>query len=469
MKFSLKLVLSTTIIIAIMFSIGGTYMINQNFNQALDTTVSQFTEQHILERYSLESNMTNYIMAGNDYSDEQLAIFGKRLTNYSSNNKKQISIYSKSNTLIYSNMNIKLNNSRTLSYVGSPENSYILEEINDVTYMIIASSISAMNLDFTLVCAYDITDIFSDRREQITNFFLIDIIILIMSIFALSGLSILLTNPINQLNKLSKKISAGAYDERVPITSTDEIGELSVSFNSMATAIEEKINALTEEIQIREDFISDFSHELRTPMTAIIGYANLLRSSQCSQEIQVKSANYIYKEGKRLEQLSKTLMSLMKLSEEQLTFELCSTKKLETRTKSIIGDTIAPIELTIDFEPCTVNIVEDLILTMLRNLIENARKSEPKDNLIRVIGQLNESTYQIQVSDTGCGIKESDIEKITQAFYMVDKSRSRAYGGAGIGLSLCKKIALIHNTDLDINSTLHVGTTISFELEVAHE
>lgn len=209
-----------------------------------------------------------------------------------------------------------------------------------------------------------------------------------------------------------------------------------------------------------------FTHEIKTPMTAIIGYADMLRLRECDEEVRKKALNYIYSEAKRLEELSHKLMSLMSLSEETIELEEIAIKEFIDKISSkMIVDSI---KLTINVEDAIVKGDKHLLEVVLRNLVENSKKSEPKDNTILITGSMiSKQKYRIVVSDKGKGIPKEHIGRVTEDFYMVDKSRSRLTGGSGIGLSLCKKILNLHKSSIQIESKENVGTKVYFDLEVA--
>ena len=102
-------------------------------------------------------------------------------------------------------------------------------------------------------------------------------------------------------------------------------------------------------------------------------------------------------------------------------------------------------------------------------MILNPKTADPKDRTIELYGQINDQAYRFSVEDSGCGIPTEELARITEPFYMIDKSRSRAMGGSGLGLFLCSKIADLHHTKLHFESELGVGTTVWFELEVAKD
>ena len=205
-----------------------------------------------------------------------------------------------------------------------------------------------------------------------------------------------------------------------------------------------------------------FTHEIKNPMTAIVGYSDLLRLKKCDEEVTSKALNYIYTEAKRLEVLSYKLMNLMSLSEETINLENINIKELINKTSKKI--LLSSIFLKLDVEEVIVIGDKDLLEVVIRNLIENSKKAKPKDNMILITGKMLENgKYKVEVIDKGQGIPKEHIDRVTEDFYMVDKSRSRESNGSGIGLSLCKKILEIHQSELKIES---IETTVYFELEV---
>ncbi len=291
-----------------------------------------------------------------------------------------------------------------------------------------------------------------------------DFVVLAISSIVIAVFSKFLTKPIEELNNVTKKISSGDFKERVSVKANDEIGELANSFNKMAEEIENKINSLNLSIKQKDDFISGFSHEIKTPMTAIIGYSDLLRLKNYDDEVRIPALNYIYSESKRLEELSYKLLSLMEISEDKIEFKVLNIKDfIEKTCKKIILDNI---DLKLDLEEAKVKIDENLLEVVMRNLIQNAKKADPKDNCIYVMGKNIENRYIVSVIDNGIGIPKEHIKRVTEDFYMVDKSRSRKNGGTGIGLSLCKKILEFHNSKINIESEENLGTRVFFELEV---
>ncbi len=330
--------------------------------------------------------------------------------------------------------------------------------------MIFSSYYTVSNFSIYIVNIYDITSIYNERARQLKDIMYTDFVVLAISSIVIAVFSKFLTKPIEELNNVTKKISSGDFKERVSVKANDEIGELANSFNKMAEEIENKINSLNLSIKQKDDFISGFSHEIKTPMTAIIGYSDLLRLKNYDDEVRIPALNYIYSESKRLEELSYKLLSLMEISEDKIEFKVLNIKDfIEKTCKKIILDNI---DLKLDLEEAKVKIDENLLEVVMRNLIQNAKKADPKDNCIYVMGKNIENRYIVSVIDNGIGIPKEHIKRVTEDFYMVDKSRSRKNGGTGIGLSLCKKILEFHNSKINIESEENLGTRVFFELEV---
>ena len=332
--------------------------------------------------------------------------------------------------------------------------------------MIYTSHWTINNKILYIINAYNVENIYEEKNRQTKEILITDIIILTISTIVISIFSILLTKPINNLNKTTKKIASGQINERAKIKSTDEIGELAQSFNKMADEIENKIKQLNEQVKQKNDFITGFTHELKTPMTAIMGYADMLRLKKCDEELTKKALNYIYTETKRLENLSFKLMELMSVADGQIEMNDIEIDKLIEKIAKEERNILSHNKIELNVEKALVIGDGELLENVIRNLIENANKAEPKDNKIIIKGEkIAEDKYKISIMDKGKGIPKEHINRVTEDFYMVDKSRNKEQGGSGIGLSLVKKILNYHNSELEIQSQENVGTVVSFKLK----
>ncbi len=212
----------------------------------------------------------------------------------------------------------------------------------------------------------------------------------------------------------------------------------------------------------QEDFIGSFAHELKTPLTSIIGYADMLRSSQLDEEHRFLAASYIFTEGKRLESLSLKLLDLLVLKNGEITRRPVEAgpflKELEGMLRPVMK--AEDIRLKVKYEDGVFVGDRDLVKTVLINLADNARKAIDGGGTIVIIGKPEKEGYAFYVRDTGKGIPREEIRRITEAFYMVDKSRSREKGGAGLGLSICQEIVLLHKGKMEFSSVPGEGTMV---------
>lgn len=466
MKFWIKLMLGIVMIISIILSFSRYITVRQNFINSLENSVKQNANKHKLERYYLDSNIVSKIQQGEEFTEEHLYEYISSLTDYMNNDLESIEIYSEDKVKIISSFpkSHKLDLDNIYELLDKEIDRYIIRKIDGNNYMIFSSYYTVSNVNMYIVNFYDITEIYEERTRQLKDVMYTDIVVLVISSIVVAIFSRFLTKPIEELNGVTKKISSGNFNERVKVKTNDEIGELANSFNKMAEEIENKINSLNLSIKQKDDFITGFSHEIKTPMTAIIGYSDLLRLKDYDDDVKIPALNYIYSESKRLEDLSYKLLSLMELSEDKIELKEIKIKDLIERIcKKII---LENIELKLNLEEAIVNADENLLEVVIRNLIQNAKKAEPRDNCIYVVGNKHENRYVISIIDNGIGIPKEHIKRVTEDFYMVDKSRSRKNGGTGIGLSLCKKILEFHNSKINIESEENVGTNVYFELEV---
>lgn len=241
------------------------------------------------------------------------------------------------------------------------------------------------------------------------------------------------------------------------------MGQLTRDFNQMSNVIEENINKLENEVRAREDFIAAFSHELKTPLTAIIGYADMLRSRKLDDEKHFLSANYIYTEGKRLETMAFRLLDIIVTKRCDIERQKVDVSVLFEYLENMYAEK-QDIKVQVAYENGTISAEVNLLKTVLLNLVDNACKASESGSVVEVSGKKQEKGYLFSVKDYGVGIPEEECRKITEAFYMVDKSRSRSRNGAGLGLALCVEILGLHHSELKIESAPGMGTNISFLL-----
>lgn len=216
--------------------------------------------------------------------------------------------------------------------------------------------------------------------------------------------------------------------------------------------------------ELRREFTANVSHELKTPLTSISGYAEIMKDGLVRPEDMGRFSEKIYSEAQRLITLVGDIIKLSRLDEEKVEIEktdvdLCQIAAgVVTRLKETAHT--AGIEISLTAKPAVVNGASQILDEMIFNLCENAIKyNRPHGRVDVVVDEINHHPTVI-VKDTGIGIAEKDQDRIFERFYRVDKSHSRQIGGTGLGLSIVKHGAIYHKAKVEMDSKVGVGTTI---------
>ncbi len=352
------------------------------------------------------------------------------------------------------------------------QRGWTMERLGERRFLHAASPLRLGEETVYLENSREVTRLFLSRAERYGRY---EWLLLALTILV-GGLSLALTSvllrPLGRLSRATRRIAAGELEVRVPVDTDDELGRLSEDFNTMAKRLSETVGELKEATRRQESFVGSFAHEIKTPLTSIIGYADLLRSRPLTPKQTRKSAGYIFDEGRRLEALSRKLMELIVLDKQDFSFYPLPMDRFLQQ----LGQTQAPILLgegirvTVRAEEALVPAEPDLLKTVLLNLMDNARKAmipvpEGEHGDLLLEGSREEGGYRVRITDTGKGIPAAELGRITEAFYMVDKSRARAQGGAGLGLALCTRIVELHGGRMEIQSVEGKGTQVTVHLK----
>ncbi len=316
---------------------------------------------------------------------------------------------------------------------------------------------------------HDVSSLYAMRHSQQQTYLRVFGVMAVLCAVASYTMSRLLTAPLTRLSRASRAIASGKFDSRVPIRGEDEIADVSQDFNVMAEQMEKKISELRQAMERQERFVGSFAHEMKTPMTSLIGYADLLRSGKLTPGEQAEAADYLYSEGKRLSNLSKKLLELLVVREKDLPLtEVCPAELVEefaNRLRPLMAQ--RKIAVACACQPGTCLMEPDLIWSLLLNLADNAQKAIPREGgEILFRQEMLPDGCRIQVLDDGRGIPEASLEHLTEAFYRVDKARSRKQGGYGLGLALCQEIAALHHGTIQFENRTDAprGACVTVEL-----
>lgn len=471
MKFKHKLVLCMVVLLGLSFGLGGTILIHRSFKTSLSSTI----DSDLLNYESIQSTLLIAVDTNSVSSYIDMSNIINQLSAQGNSNRKNI-ILRNSDMEVVSIMNSSFTYKEMKPSDENTCNSIIWRENNNY-YLQLCSSmdINTENLDISQMdIVYDITSVYAARAQEQNTFRLLLIVIFVVGSITSMIAASLLTKPLEKLSSLAQHISHGDYSARLHIHSGDEIEALANDFNNMADTIEDNISELHFSMEKQEQFMGSFAHELKTPMTSIIGYADLLRSQNMSEDETNEAANYIFSEGKRLESLSLKLLDLLVVKNQETILTPTDPALAVRNVINVMKPELAKEHITLKSSCrkscCMMDI--DLFQSLIINIIDNARKAIDDNGLIHVAGTVRDDNYVIIIKDNGRGMPPEEITRISEAFYRIDKSRSRAQGGAGLGLAICSKIAEIHQAKIKYKSAVGRGTVVTITLpnikEAAH-
>ena len=333
--------------------------------------------------------------------------------------------------------------------------------------IIIASAVLAFYLFVNKSTIIKLVSINITSKEDVSELMMImrrSIVIIILSAI---GVAIILTGimnaqivkPIKEITKATKKVSGGDFNVELKSTRLDEIGELTNNFNKM-------VKGLRSTNELQNDFINNVSHELKTPITSIQGFAKLLEDDNLSKEDKLDYINIINEESDRLLNLSNNILKLSKLQNQE---------KIENKTDVDISEQIRRevaaleprwkeknIKFNVKMEEIHFIGDEDLLLQVWTNLLDNAIKFLNYGGEINITANKQNNKIIIKIQDNGIGMTEEETERIFDKFYQTDRSHSEK--GSGLGLSIVKRIVELSGGEITVKSEKGKGTTFKVEL-----
>jgi len=448
-----KFFLCATCVISVALLLSGYLLITFSYESAINREIERAINQFQYDKFTIQAGLLSYV----DSLEEEIS--PKLLKRLSSEVSGLTAFFAEDKTLIYSDLPVQAGFSLPAEI---PDGYYVMQmqTVDDDNYITVNGRLNQSGVTMYLLIATDISGIIAQKEQMMQRFVQIYFTTLLFSMVLILILSLFITKPIKRMNKAASEIARGRYNERLSVSSGDEIGELSGSFNLMADAVESKICELVENARQKEDFAANFAHELKTPLTSVIGYADMLYQKILPPDQVKDAALYILNEGLRLEALSLKLMDLFIMNRQDFILEEIRSDEL---IKNIAGG-LKPVldekrvTLQLNIQSAFILVEQDLCKTLLLNLIDNAIKAGC--DKIEMTGRQNNNIFIISITDNGRGIPASELARITEAFYTVDKSRSRKQHGAGLGLALAERIAEVHGCSLAFDSVEGVGTTV---------
>lgn len=365
------------------------------------------------------------------------------------------------NTNEYINENINEKTKKHILYESSPQ------QAGGKRLLIFYQADAGFGADeYSYVVYQDITDLYQRTRKLFCHGLGIAFCMTAIAGIVLYRGIYQSIQPLAALKQAAVRISGGDYSARVMEYGNrtgkeqDEIAQVTDSFNKMAHKVQEHMNILSETNENQQLLLGSLAHELKTPLTAIIGNADLLLTVSLKEAGRTKALNYILEESRRLSRLSDKMLELAGLSQRK-GFII----KKETEVRGLLGRLKASaafrlkekkLHLEIKCVPYNLkkDMDKDLMLSLLINLVDNACKASGEETAVIVSAE----ETGIYVQDFGAGILQEELCRVAEAFYRIDPSRA-GDGGAGLGLALCSRIAELHGGVLRIESIEGEGTT----------
>lgn len=468
MKFRYKVLITNLILLSVSLGLVGYLMIHKNFELAKETQISNAVIQNNLVQSSVEYEVLQALNREESVKGTLPDIGAQVSSGMRAENVTFFIYYG--DKLVYNETEENANLKKVWEAQQEDGNkNYAIFKEGGHYYIYVTAASKVEDENLCMISRSDVSDAYALRDREIRYFRLILFLCLMIESLLIYVISRYLTRPLEQLNRVAEEITDGSYETRIAVKSQDEVGLLAENFNRMAEAVSEKIGELQGMVRKRDQFVADFTHEIKTPMTSIIGYADTMRSMELPREEQLLALSYIFSEGRRLERMSGKLFDLIYLREHEMEKEAVQVENVSSEVLKVVTPSFAAKGLVLkeNIEPAVLygnkELLVTALVTALVNLLDNARKASKEHGVIEFSGKRiqeeeNPFYYELSVKDYGIGMTKEETERICDEFYMADKSRARQEGGAGIGMSLVALILEHHQAELIIESEPKKGT-----------
>lgn len=319
-----------------------------------------------------------------------------------------------------------------------------------------------VNSHLTMILLRDISDLYLLRNNyQSLAFGCAGIASVLLCILAMIFAGIL-THPIRNLTHAAQALAKHTGQEiPLPVARRDEIGALAQAFSDMQEAIQTRENKLRDESNSRQALLDALAHEMRTPLTSLLGNARLLQGELPTEE-RKRIADSMAREIYRLSDMDQQLMKLTTLRHENIESESVSILSILNDTAERLNQQADGITIEVTGQDSILYGDRELLSLLSDNLTANAiHASEPGMKILLIA-----ESHGFSVQDQGIGMTEETIQRACEPFWKADKARTRSQGGAGLGLSLCQQIAELHQGTLSFDSSPGVGTKVIFTTSI---
>ena len=444
MKLRNKIMLGTLCCVLLAISISCALMIAVNKNNMVGSAQSYTKSELIRLIDRIQENRSEIEESKTELTtDAMMKYFVSKQMKYS--DEDTIYVLQSGEKMIFNNSGFNVASILALE-TADVKNDIIQND--KCSYLLTGRNLVIGGYDYQVCVVRDVTELF----EQIHHLIMVCVAIgMAISFTAVIGLLLFLKyalKPLEQLKREADAISQGEFQKRIEVKGKDELASLSHSFNTMAESIQQHILEVEETSEARNRMIHALAHEMRTPVTAISGYAYAIRSMKMNDEQKEEALEFIDLEARRLERLSGKLTGLVGLDTCDFVMRKIDLSDLKKQLQMILKDRK---EISLQISDGYMMGDPDLLIMMITNLCDNAKKAHANNIEVCV------TTEGIWVKDNGTGISKEAQMHIFEAFYQGDTSRNQE--GFGLGLTLCQEIARLHQTVLQVESEPGKGST----------
>lgn len=308
--------------------------------------------------------------------------------------------------------------------------------------------------------------IYSEREQLLQNVYALFLLFFLLSLIILGIFTIMVSIPLKKITYGANEYAAGNLKHSIPVASDDEMGYLAATLNYMS-------DELDQFGEYQRQFVSNVSHDFRSPLTSIKGYIEAILDGTIPVEMQEKYLTIVLNETERLNKLTQSLLILdnFDIHEFMLDIGVFDINSVIKDTAASFGGTCMQKKITIELHLTAeeLNVSADMgkIQQVLYNLIDNAIKFSPTSSIITIETKERHGKVFISVTDRGAGIPKNSVNKIWDRFYKSDYSRGRDRKGTGLGLAIVKEIISAHGQNINVVSTEDVGSEFIFSLDKA--
>ena len=443
----------------------------------LSSMVFQTTEKYYIEERKRELLNQANILSGHIsiseymYDSDKAVEFSESMTQTSIQGGFRIIVTNAMGMVVSDSNNTEVNKTYLIpEVIEALDNKDVAREQENGSIYAVASIVDGEGKKVGAVLIADIPSDIKDRMEEIRGQTYIMTGIIMIIVFSVAFLfAQMITDPLERMTKTIQKMSDGHLDNRIPVStlSSNEVMEVGDAVNNMA----EKL----QQVDIsRQQFVSNVSHELKTPLSSIkVLSESILLDTQAPKEMYVEFLQDITSEVDRMTEIINDLLTLVRLDQKEIpvNFENANVNKVVSDVVKRINPLAQDKDIVLVFEQLGEVIAEIDVTKFtlaVSNLVENAVKyTDPGEN-VKVILDSDHQNAFITVSDTGIGIAEEEQSKIFDRFYRIDKTRDRETGGTGLGLSITHSTIMMHNGSIRVNSKEGEGTTFVVRIPLAH-